>query len=118
MPMDYFLYWEEIEWFWRLREAGKRVLYVPHLQARHLGGRQEISAFKSKLITKNAVRCVRRTQGRWAAIQAAVIVLLYNLRLVGIAALRRLLGREKAPGELAARLAGLRETPASWREVR
>lgn len=118
MPVDYFLYWEEIEWFWLLREAGKRVLYVPHLRARHLGGRQEISAFKSKLITKNAVRCVRRTQGRRAAIQAAFIILLYNLRLVAFAGIRRLLGREKAPGELKARLAGLRETPASWREVR
>jgi len=117
MPVDYFLYWDEIEWFWRLREAGKRVLYVPHLRARHLGGRQEISAFKAKLITRNAVRCVRRTQGRGAAIQAAAIVLLYNLRLVAIAGIRRLLGREKAPGELGARLAGLRETPASWREV-
>lgn len=118
MPEDYFLYWEEIDWFWRLREAGKRVLYVPHLRARHLGGRQDISAFKAKLITRNAVRCVRRTQGRPAAVQAASIMLLYNLRLVGIAVLRRLLRREKAPGELQARLAGLRETPASWREVR
>jgi GT2 family glycosyltransferase len=118
MAEDYFLYWEEIEWFWRLREAGKRVLYVPHLTARHLGGRQEISAFKAKLITRNAVRCVRRTQGRSAAVQAASIMLLYNLRLVGVAGLRRLRGSEKVPGELEARLAGLRETPASWREVR
>ena len=118
MPEDYFLYWEEIEWFWHLREAGKRVLYIPHLRARHLGGRQEISAFKAKLITRNAVRCVRRTQGRGAAVQAASIMLAYNLRLVGIAGLRRLRGREKAPGELGARLAGLRETRASWREVR
>lgn len=118
MPEDYFLYWEEIEWFWQLREAGKRVLYVPHLTARHLGGRQDISAFKAKLITRNAVRCVRRTQGRGAAVQAASIMLLYNLRLVAVAGLRRLRGREAAPGELEARLAGLRETPASWREVR
>ena len=118
MPEDYFLYWEEIEWFWHLREAGKRVLYIPHLRARHLGGRQEISALKAKLITRNAVRCVRRTQGRGAAVQAASIMLAYNLRLVGIAGLRRLRGREKVPGELGARLAGLRETRASWREVR
>ncbi len=118
MPEDYFLYWEEIHWFWELREAGKRVLYVPHITARHLGGRQEISSFKAKLITRNAVRCVRRTQGRGAAVQAASIILLYNLRLVGVAGLRRLTRREKVDGELEARLAGLRETPASWREVR
>jgi GT2 family glycosyltransferase len=118
MPDDYFLYWEEIEWFWHLREEGKRILYVPQLRARHLGGRQEISAFKSKLITRNAVRCVRRTQGRSAAVQAASIMLAYNLRLVGLAAARKALRREKAPGELGARWAGLRETPASWREVR
>lgn len=118
MPEDYFLYWEEIEWFWWLREAGKRVLYVPNVFVKHVGGRSEISAFKAKLITRNAVRCVRRTQGRSAAVQAAGIVLLYNLRLVGTAALRKAGRREKVPGELGARLAGLKETRASWREVR
>jgi len=118
MPDDYFLYWEEIEWFWWLREAGKRVLYVPEITVRHLGGRSDISALKAKFITRNAVRCVRRTQGAGPAALAAGIMLLYNLRLVGTAAIRKARGREAAPGELRARLAGLRETPASIREIK
>jgi GT2 family glycosyltransferase len=118
LPEDYLLNWDEIEWFWRLREGGKSVLYVPDTHAVHLGGGpQDISAFKSRLMTTNAVRCVRRTQGRGAARVAFFVVLLYNLRLVTVAALRRVTRRERSRGELAARIAGILETRASWREA-
>lgn len=118
LPENYLLNWDEIEWFWRLREMKKTVVYVPEARAMHLGGGpQDISPFKAGLMTRNGVRCVRRTQGRWAARAAFFVMLLYNLRLVAVAATRRATGRERSRGELAARLAGLRETPASWREV-
>jgi GT2 family glycosyltransferase len=117
MPEDYFLYWDEIEWFWRVRAAGNRVVYLPGLRVRHIGGRRDVSALKSRLVTRNAVRCVRRTQG-WAAAAAAFVVMLaYNLRLVVFALARLALGREGASDVLAARLAGLGATPASFREL-
>jgi GT2 family glycosyltransferase len=120
MTEEYFLYWEEIEWFWRVRKLGKKALFLPQVHAVHLGGgQQELSPMRSRLMTANAVRSVRRMQGRSAARRAFVIVLLYNLRLVAMALLRRALrGREAGRVELEARLAGLRATGASWKEVR
>ena len=35
---DYFLYCEEIDWAWRIRRAGWRILCVPEAQVTHLGG--------------------------------------------------------------------------------
>jgi GT2 family glycosyltransferase len=117
---DYFLYWEEIDWFWRLHARGLKVLFLPEVQAVHLGGAlQEMSPGRSRLLTINGVRCVRRMLGPAAARQAFVIMLLYNLRLVAMAALRRALrGREATGRELESRLAGLRATGESWREVK
>lgn len=117
---EYFLYWEEVEWFWRLHARGLKVLYLPDVQAVHLGGaQQEMSPARSRLMTINGVRCVRRMLGPGAARQAFLIMLLYNLRLVTMAALRRALrGREAAGRELEARLAGLRATGESWQEVK
>jgi hypothetical protein len=46
-------------------------------------------------------------------------MLLYNLRLVAMATLRRAVrGREAAGRELESRLAGLRATRESWQEVK
>lgn len=117
MPEDYFLYWDEVDWFWRLRAAGKVLIYDPDIHVQHIGGRRDISPMKSRLITRNAVRCVLRTQGRTAAFSTFWIMLLYNLRLVLIATVRVVMGRDAARQELRARLAGLSATPASFREV-
>ncbi len=64
LPEDYFLYWEESEWFWHLRRAGAVVQYRPDCTVRHLGGRGDVRPEKSRLLAANALRCVRRTQGR------------------------------------------------------
>jgi GT2 family glycosyltransferase len=117
LPEDYFMYWDEMEWFWRLRGQGTKVVYLPDLTVGHQGGRLDVSPSKSRLITQNAVKCVRKTQGSAAARRAFVIMLAYNLRLVTVAALRVMAGRETARLELGVRLAGLRATRASWYEV-
>jgi len=117
LPEDYFLYWEESEWFWRLQVAGARVLYDPGVVVVHTGGRDDIRSAKSILLARNAVRCVRRTQGRWAALVAWVVVMLWNLRLVTIDALRRLGGSAGATERMPARAAGLRSAVAAWREL-
>lgn len=114
LPEEYFLYWEESEWFWKLRERGARALFVPGIAVRHLGGRDDVRPEKSVLLARNAVRCVRRTQGRAAAALAVPIVVLWNLRLLVMAVARRSIGR-RAP--VTARLAGFRAALGSWREV-
>jgi GT2 family glycosyltransferase len=118
LPEDYFLYWEESEWFWRLRELDLVVQYRPEIQCRHDGGRDDVRPEKSSLLARNAVRCVRRTQGRGAAIGALLVVIAWNLRLVVVDAGRQLAHRSNARGRLEARLAGLRSAVGSWRELR
>jgi GT2 family glycosyltransferase len=119
LPNCYFLYWEELEWFWQLRDAGVRVVVAPASRVVHDGGRADIRPEKSRLLARNAVRCVRRTQGRVAAIGAVLVVTLWNLRLVGtdivrLAAAPSALQRRR----VAARWAGLLTALTSWGEVR
>jgi GT2 family glycosyltransferase len=119
MPEDYFLYWEESEWFWRLRERDTVVHYRPEVVCVHAGGRADVRAAKSRLLARNAVRCVRRTQGRAAALGAFGVVVGWNLRLVLVDALRAF--ARWSPGarsRFAARRAGLTAALMSWREVR
>jgi GT2 family glycosyltransferase len=112
LPEDYFLYWEEVEWFWRLRELGSLVVLVPEVTVVHEGGRDDVRPEKSRLLARNAVRCVRRTQGVRAALVAYAVVVLWNLRLVVGDVVRA-----KPRGRLAARFAGLQAALGSWIEV-
>jgi len=119
LPERYFLYWEESEWFWRLRERGAVVEYRPEITCVHVGGRDDVRPEKSRLLARNAVRCVRVTQGRASGAVAWIVVVGWNLRLVATDAVRRAV----RPGagsraRLHARLAGLSAAAASWRELR
>lgn len=119
LPERYFLYWEESEWFWRLRERGAVVEYRPEITCVHVGGRDDVRPEKSRLLARNAVRCVRVTQGRGRGAIAWVVVVGWNLRLVATDALRALLRRgPRSRARLDARLAGLVAAGASWRELR
>ena len=109
LPETYFLYWEESEWFWRLRDRGARVVYRPDVVVEHRGGRGDIRPEKSALLARNAVLCVRRTQGRVAAALAVPVVVLWNLRLFVTALARR--------RHVRARWAGLRAALGSWSVV-
>ncbi len=119
VPEDYFLYWEESEWFWRLRERGTVVQYRPEIECMHVGGRDDVRPEKSRLLARNAVRCVRRTQGRSKAAAAYVVVVAWNARLVAVDVLRAACRPGSARRErLAARWAGLGAACSSWREIR
>ncbi|HEY7107536.1 MAG TPA: glycosyltransferase [Acidimicrobiia bacterium] len=112
LPEAYFMYWEEVEWFWRLQELGAHVVIVPATTVVHDGGRHDVRPEKSRLLARNAVRCVRRTQGVRAALLAYAVVVVWNARL--------LLGdvvRAKPRRRLEARLAGLQAALGSWIEV-
>jgi GT2 family glycosyltransferase len=118
MPENYFLYWEESEWFWILHRRGAKVQYRPELVATHAGGRADVRSEKSRLLARNAIRCVRRTQGRYAALSAVPIVALWNLRLAALAAFRALIRPGQDAREvLRARLAGLGVALGNAREA-
>ena len=117
LPEEYFLYFEESEWFWRLHRRGWRVMYDPGVSARHTGGRDDVRAIKSRLLARNAVRCVRRTQGRGSASIAWPVVVLWNLRLVIVDQIRSWVGSEVAAARVPARHQGLRAAVGAWREI-
>jgi GT2 family glycosyltransferase len=119
LPEEYFLYWEELEWFWTLRRAGVRSVVVPTVTVVHDGGRADVRPEKARLLARNAVRCVRRTQGRVSAVGAVAVVLLWNLRLLGTDVARLALAPGRArPGRVAARWAGLLGALTSVGELR
>jgi GT2 family glycosyltransferase len=116
VPEDYFLYWEEAAWFYELARRHKRVVFVRHAPIGHAGWRDDVRPRKSALIARNAVRCIRRTQGRWRAALAYPIVVLWQVRLVLVDGLRTVVGRRDR-AVLHARLAGVRAALVSYREV-
>jgi GT2 family glycosyltransferase len=82
MPEDYFLYWEELEWFHGLRRRGLRVELLPSVRITHFGGLKVARPDKSRLMARNAVRCVRRVRGRGAALRAWPHVVGWQTRLL------------------------------------
>ena len=113
LPEDYFLYWEEIDWCWQLRDAGQRAVLVPDAVVQHSGGRDDVRADKQRLLARNAVRCVFRTQGRTAAVLAWPIVVLWQVRLLVVDGFRALRG---GGNRIPARVAGVGAAIAAWRE--
>ena len=111
IPEAYFLYWEETEWFWHLHQAGARVELRPEAIAHNQGGRGVVEVHKSALLSRNAVRCVRRTQGRSAAAAIWPVVVLSAARLFVVDTARRWGGtvaRERVAARRAGFLAALR----------
>lgn len=117
LPEVYFLYWEENEWFWTLAMNGVRVTCEPSVAVVHRGGRADVRPDKSALLARNAVLCVRRTQGRVSGVAAVAIVIVWNVRLLALAMIRPGIGRRRT-GLVAARAAGLRAALASWKVLR
>ncbi len=112
MPDGYFLYWEEIDWCWQLRARDEKLYVDADARVNHARGRDDVRADKSRLMVRNAVRCVRCTQGRAAAALAVPVVVLWSLRLLASDLLGGT-GSQRRP----ARLAALGAALMSWREV-
>jgi len=112
VPEDYFMYWEEFDWFHRLRSTGARIEVNPTARIRHEGGPQDRRPEKSRLLARNAVRCVRRIRGRWAALRAWPVVVLWQLQQLAVTVVTR---GGRAP--LTAHAAGLAAAIAAWGEI-
>ena len=87
---DFFLYCEEIDWAWRIKRAGWRILCVPQAHVTHLGGsstsqarpRSQIDLWKSRLLLYDTY------YPRWkraAARQLMILGMKRKLRALGAA---------------------------------
>ncbi|MBJ7608235.1 MAG: glycosyltransferase family 2 protein [Candidatus Dormibacteraeota bacterium] len=112
LPEEYFMYWEELDWFFHLRQRLVRVEFIPTVRVRHLGGITVVRPDKSRLMARNAVRCVRRTRGRTAALRAWPHVVAWQARLWLTSLLSRR-WRDEAPSHLA----GVVAAASAWREI-
>jgi GT2 family glycosyltransferase len=111
IPEGYFLYWEEFDWFYRLRQRGAQVEVNPLVRIGHAGGPDHVRPEKSRLLARNAVRCVRSTLGRGAACRAWPVVVLWQLRLL----ITSLVAQRGSNAR--AHVAGVRAAIGSWREL-
>jgi GT2 family glycosyltransferase len=82
MPEYYFLYWEEMDWFWQLHDRGIVVTYDPRWTVRRSGGRSELGTRKWYLMGRNAVLLGQRRYGRAGAFTYRGIVVLWLARLM------------------------------------
>jgi GT2 family glycosyltransferase len=81
MPEQYFLYWEEMDWFWELRQRGAGVGYDPAWRVERHGGRTELGTRKAFLMGRNAVTLGRRRYGPAGAAVYRILVAAWLLRL-------------------------------------
>lgn len=116
LPEEYFMYFEESEWFWHLAQAGLRTAYCADICVVHEGGRGQVNEFKSAALARNAVHFMKRRHGRAGATVLYPAIVAWQARLVAVAAVRRLLGRGSA-ATTKARLAGLRAAVAALPEI-
>lgn len=81
LPVAYFLYWEELSWFWSLSDAGVPVELDPSFQVERHGGRSELGEAKWRLLGANLVRLGEERYGLAGRIGYAALAALWLGRL-------------------------------------
>jgi GT2 family glycosyltransferase len=73
---DFFLYWEDVDWCYRIGRAGWLVTYQPEAEVRHLGGRSfaQDSAASRQASFKSCVHFFRKHYGLAAALGARALI--------------------------------------------
>jgi GT2 family glycosyltransferase len=93
---DFFMFYEEIEWCWRIRKAGYRVMYLPQARVVHhwMGSVRQQSRAMTRRLFRSSLTYYRKTRGFLGPIQilpAVVCGLTRNEVLaVGVAVKRKL----------------------------
>ena len=70
LPEEYFLFLEETDWCWSIREAGFRVVHLPDVTLTHLSGgssRRRDAAAKRIEYHRSLYRFLEKRRGRWTA---------------------------------------------------
>jgi len=93
---DFFMFYEEIEWCWRIRKAGWKIMYVPQARVTHhwMGSvRQQNRAMTARLF-KSMLIYYKKTAGLGAQVAVRGVILMglikNELLWLGVAIKRRL----------------------------
>jgi GT2 family glycosyltransferase len=76
----YFLYFEELEWCWRIRQAGWRVVYLPDARVIHHEGRssEQVPLQRQLYFGRSKVRYTRQVFGPgWARLLRLFLLVMY-----------------------------------------
>lgn len=65
LDTDYFMYSEELDWCYRLKKAGRRVIYLPAAEVVHHGGQssRQVLAFQHIRFQRSKIRFFRKHHG-------------------------------------------------------
>jgi GT2 family glycosyltransferase len=91
MDDQFFMYWEDADFCFRLKRAGWRTVYNPRVEVLHLTGRSSAYARRAALIAfhRSAFRYFRKHGGRAAKVFAPCVYVVLQARLLlRLAALR------------------------------
>lgn len=98
-PMDhrFFMYSEESEWCWRVKQAGYRVHYNPEIQILHYGAVStgQTSPWKSVEIARSHILFLRITRGVHVAYIGTMLMCIGDLLRIGIMLPAYFISREK-----------------------
>jgi len=81
MDPNYFMYQEEVDWCYRIRRAGWRIVYFPDAWITHYGG-QATDQYSEKMLilqTKSRLYFIRKHHGKTTAFMANFVMLVHNL---------------------------------------
>lgn len=82
LPAEYFLYWEEAAWFWRLADASVHVRFDDDIVVERPPGAAELSDLKARLLGENLIRLAVERYGARAAVPYLLLGGLWLARLV------------------------------------
>jgi GT2 family glycosyltransferase len=79
---DFFMFYEEVEWCWRIRKAGYRVFYVPQARVVHhwMGSVRQQNRAMTRRLYQSSLIYHRKTAGRGAQLAMRGVVLIGLLR--------------------------------------
>lgn len=87
MDEDFFMYSEEVDWCWRFKKSGYKIVFTPEAQIIHLGGASAIKhgAQRAQIKDRSTIRFMLK---HWPkpkiAIALAMMFLFYSTRLITI----------------------------------
>lgn len=97
---NFFMYSEEIDWCYRMMQAGWKILYLESAVAVHLGGGSASRASDTQLIRlyESKIQFFRKHYGRWQAALLRLVLILVNSIALARRSLRWVIDRHNADG--------------------
>jgi GT2 family glycosyltransferase len=89
---SFFMYGEDVEWCWRMRDAGLRIWFEPAAVVRHIGGASGTRRYAGQVVVRKTVastRLMRRRRGPFVAACWQLLEVVTALRIAALARLRR-----------------------------